>query len=76
MTSTGQWLVDAKRDLEAYFDRWYRHPEAPGDPFSPSPSPGPQRQQQEPQKEPSQFEQWFKSRKPKLKGPDNKEGEL
>jgi hypothetical protein len=72
----GQWLVDAKRDLEAYFDRWYHHSEASGDPFSPLPSPGPQQQQTRPQKEPSQFEQWFKSRKPRPQGPDDKEGEL
>lgn len=41
----GQWLIDAKRDLEAYFDRWYQHPEASRDSFRPSPSPGPQQQQ-------------------------------
>lgn len=72
----GQWLVDAKQDLEAYFNRWYRHPEASRDPFSPSPSPGSQQQQQGPQEEPNQFEQWFKSRKPRPQGPDDEEGEL
>jgi len=71
----GQWLIDAKRDLNTYFDRWYRY-EISGDPFSPSPSPGPPQLQQGPQKEPTQFEQWFKSRKPKPQGPDDEEGEL
>ncbi|KAI3322865.1 hypothetical protein HD806DRAFT_536045 [Xylariaceae sp. AK1471] len=70
------WLIDAKQGLEAYFDRWYGYSEASGDPLNLSPSPGPQEQQQGPQMELSQFEQWFKSRRPRSQGLNDEEGEL
>jgi hypothetical protein len=56
------WIQDAKCGLKSYFDKWYTDSR---DPFaSPSPSPVPPARARA--REEDQFDQWVKSRRPRL----------